>query len=70
MYGLARDLKEALFDRQPKVLLVLPPFSTFIFFLESFLHDLFPLLVFPCLYMFTLKGNVESNHGGWLFCDI
>jgi len=64
VYGLARDLKEALLGRQPNVLL-LSVFFFFQFSFSVFLHDLFPLLG---LYMFTLKSNVESKHGGGIFC--
>jgi len=61
MYGLARDLKEALLGRQPKVLLCLPPSSSFIFSFLVYFWIFFPFWVFACLYMFSLKGNVESK---------
>jgi len=68
MYGLVKDLKEALLGRQPKVLLLLPPFSSFISFLACFCLTSLLFLVFACLCMFTLKGNVKCKHGGGIFC--
>jgi len=56
LYGLARGLTKVLLGRQPKVLFLFLYISFLISF-RSVLSDLFPFLVFSCLYMFTLRAT-------------
>ena len=68
MYGPARDLKEALLGRQPKVFFLFSLFFLSLVFILSgvcFSVILFPL-VFHALFVY-IEGNVLSKHVGGIF---
>jgi len=66
MYGLARDLKEALLGRQPKVFHLFS-FPLFYFHFSVFCMTLFPFKSLHAFY-FSFKGDVRSKHGGGILC--
>jgi len=71
VYGLTRDLKEALLGRQPKVPLFFLCFSffNFHFFWCVLLHALIPLILFmPCMFMLRTMYCLSMGDG-YFTCD-